>query len=247
MRHRFPPTGFVAEFAKYPVLSTKYSVATVAAQARNFPGGGSVFMTRLEVCLRVFLPVLLILSAAMAPAQDAKIQNAKLEEVGKSPVETRLAPGGRVRMELCSSGIELMGRDDSVVRVSYDRHANVKVRLHVSGDQADLKVSRCPRNNFHVTIEVPKSSDLYVRMLAGELEVRDVTGDKDVELHFGQLTMDVGKPDDYAHVDASVNSGDLEATAFDVSKGGLFRSFETSGPGKYRLHAHVGAGELDLR
>jgi hypothetical protein len=49
-----------------------------------------------------------------------------------------------------------------------------------------------------------------------------------------------------AHL-ASVNSGELNARTFDVEKGGLFRSFERSGPGKYRLHAHVGAGELDLR
>jgi len=48
-------------------------------------------------------------------------------------------------------------------------------------------------------------------------------------------------------VDASVNSGELNAAAFNVEKGGLFRSFSQSGPGKYRMHAHVGAGELDLR
>ena len=30
-------------------------------------------------------------------------------------------------------------------------------------------------------------------------------------------------------------------------KDGLFRSFEKSGPGHYRLHAHVGAGDLNLK
>ncbi len=59
--------------------------------------------------------------------------------------------------------------------------------------------------------------------------------------------MDIGKPDDIRSVAASVNSGDLEASAYDVSKGGLFRSFERSGPGKYRVRAHVGAGQLELR
>jgi len=42
-------------------------------------------------------------------------------------------------------------------------------------------------------------------------------------------------------------TGSIEASAFDVSKGGLFRSFEQQGPGKYRLHAHVMTGEIDLR
>lgn len=68
-----------------------------------------------------------------------------------------------------------------------------------------------------------------------------------MELHFGQLTMDIGDPSDYAQVEASVNSGDLEVPRFDISKGGLFRSFERRGPGKYRVYAHVGAGQLELR
>jgi len=83
--------------------------------------------------------------------------------------------------------------------------------------------------------------------MAGQLDVRDETGDKDVALSFGQLKLDVGKAEDYGHVEASVNSGEINAAAFDVNKGGLFRSFDHNGPGKYRLYAHVGAGELDLR
>jgi len=67
-----------------------------------------------------------------------------------------------------------------------------------------------------------------------------------VELSFGDLTIEAN-PEDYAHVDASVYSGDLDAEPFAISKGGLFRSFEKRGPGKYRLHAHVGAGELMLK
>jgi hypothetical protein len=175
-------------------------------------------------------------------------QEARIEEVGKSPVEAKFAAGGRIRMDLCSSGIELVGKEDPGLRVSYDpARGDVKVRIRLSGDRADLKVTDCPRNNFRLKIEVPKSSALYVRMFAGELTVRDITGDKDIALHFGQLTMDMGKADAYARVDASVNSGELNAAAFSVSKGGLFRSFDRSGPGKYRLYAHVGAGQLDLR
>jgi hypothetical protein len=34
---------------------------------------------------------------------------------------------------------------------------------------------------------------------------------------------------------------------FGESHGGLFRSFRKSGTGKYKLVAHVGAGELTLR
>ncbi len=192
--------------------------------------------------MRAIPLVLLSLSAAMIA------QNTKVEEVGKNPVETNFASGGRVRMDLCSSGIELIGTDQPRLRVSYhpDRD-DVKVRIQVSGERADLQITNFPRNNFRATIEVPKSSALYVRMFAGELNVRDIAGDKDVVLHFGHLTMDIGKPEEYARVDASVNSGELDVSPFSVSKGGLFRSFDQSGPGKYRVYAHVGAGQLDLR
>ncbi len=189
-----------------------------------------------------------ILLAALFLVPMLFAQDAKFEKVGTSPVEAHLASGGHIRMDLCSSGIDLVGTDEKTMRVSYDpERADVKVRMQVSGDRAALSVTDCPRNNFRVTIEVPKSSDLYVRMFAGELNVRDITGDKDIELHFGRLNMDVGSADKYGHVEASVNSGDLQASAFGISKGGLFRSFDQKGPGNYRLYAHVGAGELDLR
>lgn len=191
---------------------------------------------------------LLVLSATLLVSQNAKNEDARIEEVGTSPVLAKFPSGGRVRMELCSSGVQLVGRDDNVVRVSYHPdHNDVKVRLQVFGDQSDLRVSGCPHNNFQMKIEVPKSSDLYVRMFAGDLEVSGVSGDKDVELHAGDLTIEIGNPADCGRVTASVTTGSLDASAFNVSKDGLFRSFETTGPGKYRVHAHVGAGDLRLR
>lgn len=187
---------------------------------------------------------MLTLGATFLPAQDANIT-----EIGKSPTEAKFVSGGKVRMDLCPSGMEVVGKDSNLLRVEYDsnRGNDVRVRIQVSGDRADLSVRGCPHNNFQVRIEIPKSTALYVRMMAGQLDVRDVTGDKDVALSFGQLNLDVGKAEQYGHVDASVNSGEINASAFDVEKGGLFRSFSKSGPGKYRVHAHVGAGELDLR
>jgi hypothetical protein len=193
--------------------------------------------------MRKYLVFVLFLSATIASAQDLNIN-----QLGNSPVEAKFAGGGRIRMDLCSSGMEIVGTDDSAVRVTYHPESeDVRVRIRVSGDRADLKLTGCPRNNFRARIEVPKSSALYIRMFAGQLSVSDVTGDKDVELTFGQLNLDVGAPETYAHVDASVNSGQVQASPFNVSKGGLFRSFDRSGPGKYNLHAHVGAGQVEFR
>jgi hypothetical protein len=190
--------------------------------------------------MRIALFMVLCFGTALAAAQDAKI-----DKTGNDPVEARFQPTGHIRMELCPGGIELVGNNQPVLRVS-DFRGDVRVRIGVTGDHAELRLSGC-QHNFRARIELPKSSSLYVRMFAGQLDVRDITGDKNIELSFGQLNIDAGKSVDYASVDASVNSGAIDASPFDVHKGGLFRSFDQSGPGKYRLHAHVGAGQIDLR
>jgi hypothetical protein len=191
--------------------------------------------------MRSTLLALLGLGTAVAAAQGVNI-----DRTGNDPVEVRFAPTGRIRVGLCPGGIELLGTDDPVLRVSY-LSGEARVRIDVSDDHADLRLTGCPHSNFRAHIELPESSALYVRMFAGQLEVRNVTGDKNIELSFGQLNIDAGKSENYAIVDASVNSGAIDASPFDVHTGGLFRSFDRTGPGKYRLHAHVGAGQIALR
>ena len=78
------------------------------------------------------------------------------------------------------------------------------------------------------------------------MDIRRVEGDKDVELHAGELDIDVVRAEDYKHVDAGVWAGELHAAAFRVAKEGLFRSFDWTGTGRYSLHAHLKAGEIRL-
>jgi hypothetical protein len=82
---------------------------------------------------------------------------------------------------------------------------------------------------------------------AGELIVEDVEGDKDLAVRAGRIQADIPHPEQYGHREASVMTGSIQASPFGVSKGGLFRSFEQNGPGKYRFHARVMTGEIDLR
>lgn len=196
--------------------------------------------------MRILSIAILILTTTSSFAQ-----NNRIEEVGKSPVEVEFSPNGQIHADLCSSGAVIKGTDEHKLRVSYDsesgRTADVRVRLRTASNRADLAITGCSHKNFELTIEVPKYSDLYVDMFAGELEVRNVIGHKDMNLDTGQLILEIGDPSNYAHVDASVTTGELDAAPFDISKAGLFRSFHRDGPGKYRLRAHVGAGELDLR
>lgn len=193
--------------------------------------------------MRSILIALICLSAVAVSAQDVKV-----DRTGESPVEAKFSPGGRIRMDFCPGGIDLVGTDEPVVRVSYHpQGGDVRVRLEVSGNHADLRLSGCPHNNFRARVELPKSSELRVRMFAGQLTVDDITGDKDMELTFGQIIVDAGKPENYRNVKTSVNSGSIDADAFGVHKGGLFRSFERSGSGNLRLYAHIGAGQIEIR
>jgi hypothetical protein len=84
-------------------------------------------------------------------------------------------------------------------------------------------------------------------MGAGEVTVEDVSGDKDVDLYAGQIRILSTGERIYRSVDASVDIGDVKATAFGVDRGGFFRSFTRKlQTGEYRLRAHVMTGEIDL-
>jgi hypothetical protein len=197
----------------------------------------------------IWIPFLAILSAPLAAAQPNKIEATNLPD---HPFQVDYPSGGRLRLYLRSGDIRVVGKDDNKISVrveaeDLERAREVKVRFERQGSSADLNISDGPKNNIQITVEVPRNTGLFVRMPAGQLVIQDVTGDKDAQLHFGEMIVHVGDPADYSHVDASVTSGGLEAPPFGEDHGGLFRSFEKSGNGKYRLHAHVGAGDLSLR
>ena len=176
----------------------------------------------------------------------------KVTDLQNHPFAVDFPPGSNLRLHLRSGEFRIVGRADNRIAVHLNgRNAgnarDLTVRFRRSDNTADLRVFGGPKNNLEVTIEVPSPTMLFVRMPAGDLSIEGVSGDKDVELHAGDLTIAVGNAADYSHVDASVMSGDLEAPPFGESHGGLFRSFEKNGTGKYKLHAHVGAGDLTLR
>jgi hypothetical protein len=198
----------------------------------------------------VFFLVLSVIGIALADQTAGK--PLQVTEVGKDSFQADFVSGGQLRMHIRSGDLRVIGSDENKIRVNYSgkngsKTSDVTVSLKTVGNNAELRVSGGPHNDFRIEIQVPKNSGLYLRMPAGDLEVNGLTGDKDVEIHAGDMTLGVGKADDYGHVDASVNAGDLDAQPFGVSKGGLFRSFDKHGGGKYRLHAHVGAGDLVLR
>ncbi|MGB6386812.1 MAG: hypothetical protein WBE45_09360 [Terriglobales bacterium] len=191
--------------------------------------------------------VFLLLAGAVSLAED----RGTIVERGKDRFETEFAPGERLELEVRSGEVHISGSDSNKVSIHYEGRRrgdveNVVVHCKKIEGGAALEVSGGPRNEFQIWIEVPRETELHVRMPFGELDIAKIHGAKDVELHAGQVNMEIGDPKDYAQIEASVLTGELNVTPLGVSKGGLFRSYKKDGPGKYRLYAHVGSGELDL-
>jgi hypothetical protein len=173
-------------------------------------------------------------------------------EGGSEGFEAALPSDGLIRLEVRSGDVRILGGDEDKIRVRYEgresaRGGEVEVKLARAGKTGDLSIQGGPRNGFQIILQVPRRSNLRVRMPFGDLAISAITGDKDIEVHAGDLTVEVGESTQYAHVDASVMSGELSAGPFGVNTGGLFRSFAKAGSGTYRLHAHLGAGDLVLK
>jgi len=193
--------------------------------------------------------VLLFALCITATAQSTSKQ--QLSERGTCAMTAAFSSNGNLRLHIRSGDVRVEGSEGEKIVVSCQSRKSQDLRaVHISftssGKDGDLNISGGPHNDLQIVVQIPKRSNLWLRMPAGELHVKGVRGSKDVEVHAGDVTVDVGHPDDYDHVDASVNAGELDADAFHINKGGLFRSFSRSGPGNFRMHAHVGAGQLTL-
>ncbi len=166
--------------------------------------------------------------------------------------ETNLTSGADLRLHLHEGDFRVVGSDSEKISVrvegkNAEQAKQIKIRLKRSHGAVDLELSHVPKKELHVTIEIPRSTSLYARMRGGDLLVEGVVGNKDLELTGGDLTIQVGSPEDYAHVDLSVRFGDVSGNQFGDPKGWLGNSVRVDGNGKYRLHAHVMAGDLVLK
>jgi hypothetical protein len=205
-------------------------------------------VTTVFACLALLGPSNFLVVAANDPQTRLSIS-----DLYAHSLDVDFAADQKLRLDLRSGDVRVVGQDAQriSIHVSGRRAENARdmtAAFKHFGNHAELRIYGGGSNNeVQITIEVPKSSDLYVRMPFGNLTLDGVSGNKDVELHAGDLDIAVGTAAEYGHVDASVISGDLEASPFGESKSGLFRSFEKRGSGRYRLHAHLGAGDLVLR
>lgn len=192
--------------------------------------------------MRVWVWSAVAMLAATLSAQDTRTSGS---------LERNFAANGSVRMDLVAGDYHITGSADDRVRIDWsvrEPEALAKVRASAEVRDRELSITTDGPSNkgLKFTIQVPTQTDLHVRLSAGDLTIEDVRGNKNVELRAGDLRIDVGRAEDYNKVDASLWAGDIKAAPFRVSKGGLFRSFDWTGSGPYRLHARLLAGDLHL-
>ena len=171
----------------------------------------------------------------------------------KAPLHARSLLG----IESRPAGIEIVGTDEETIHVTCDNHnsddgsgSRIRLRFSPNATGGKLKIEGehlRHGNGAQIRIEIPKKTSLMVRMAAGEVKVDQVSGDKDIAIWAGQITVS-NHNWNYRSVDASVSIGQVNAPMYNANKGGFFRGVEKSTQdGEYRLHAHVTTGQIDLQ
>ena len=163
--------------------------------------------------------------------------------------ERRFVSGGTVRLELDAGEYEIVASRDDSIRVSWDDRgfdADVELRIDVPASRATLRTDTPWNDGPRIRIELPRRTNVVLKLSAGDLEMSGIEGSKDISARAGDIKISVGPRDQYRYVNASVRIGDLRVEPFNVNKDGFFRSFEWTGKGPYELRAHLTVGDLRL-
>ncbi len=169
-----------------------------------------------------------------------------------SPLSAPMPPGTTLTIESHPAQIDLVGTDGEGIRVSCtvpnsSQPEDVHLRFVPTGDFAKLRIGAGPNKNLNVRIEVPRQTNIELSMGAGQVNVNQLIGDKQIDISAGQVTISNVNPAEYRTVEASVKIGEVNAKAFSAEKGGFFRTLHRENPsGKYRLRIHIMTGQIDL-
>ncbi len=163
--------------------------------------------------------------------------------------ERKFVSGGTVRLDLDAGDYDIVASRDDRIRIAWDdrKHdSEVSLRVDLASSRATVRTDTPWHDGAKMRIELPRRSNLVVKMSAGDLTIDGIEGSKDVSAAAGDVKIGVGSRDQYRYVNASVRVGDLNTGPFNVRTGGLFRSFEWTGTGAYELRAHLTVGDLKL-
>lgn len=196
--------------------------------------------------MRVSFSAATVVLAALSVSSCSVVQQVNQPPVVKA--DQPFSAAGTIEMQMESGEYTVRAASDARIRVSFAGNTgNAVAELKIDGTHANLVVRDTPHNNFRAMIEVPQVSDVSLHLTAGNLEMGAIQGSKSIDSRAGNVEIAVPNRDDYGTVDASVTAGDLHGGPFGGSGSGLTPHLSWSGPGKYRLDASLGAGNLEFR
>ncbi len=181
---------------------------------------------------------LLIALSGMAQTQAGSPANS---------LERNFAPGGKVSMRVSGGQYHIRPGASARVRVQWSTirpEEMSKARVTLEIRSAEAVVSVRGTRGLRVDVEVPESTHIYANVRKGDIDIRDVDGDKDIRCRTGDIT--IHGSGTFRRADLSVRLGDIEAPPFGVSKGGLFRSAHWQGNGKYLLDLRACMGSITV-
>jgi len=170
-------------------------------------------------------------------------------EVNEGRLQLQLSPGQTLKLELSSGDYQIepgVAGKLTVISKEPDSSQPQKPRFGIDTNPKEAAVRVDAPKDYAAVIQVPRNSNLRIHLSGGRLRVDGINGDKDIESSAGDVSIDVGRPENYRRVDASVDLGHIDAPPFQVAQEGYEQSFSRIGRGSYRLHAHVGTGEIRL-
>jgi hypothetical protein len=186
----------------------------------------------------------MLIASALVIAADAQTAG------DSNQIERPFPSGGVVHLNLSAGAYYIVGDEAERIAVAWHTRRSedmrrVRSNVETRDKEAYVKIDG-PSNGFEVDIRLPVRSDLDLDLSAGDLRIREIVGSKTVDVWAGEVTIDVGDSSAYRTVEARVRFGELDARPFNVTKGGIFRSFRWKGSGGYDLRARLFAGEIRL-
>jgi DUF4097 and DUF4098 domain-containing protein YvlB len=164
------------------------------------------------------------------------------------------APGGTVHLRLKVGDVHIVRGDNDKIRIHYtvksEREGRLKdthLDFDVNGRDATIEFHSPYMGNTAVDVElqVPQNTNVDVHDKVGNVTVKEVEGDKEVELGVGDIRVEMERSA-YHLVRASTGIGDVNGHGYGESSGWLGKTLNYSGDGKYELRAHVSVGDITL-
>jgi DUF4097 and DUF4098 domain-containing protein YvlB len=166
--------------------------------------------------------------------------------------EWNIADGAKLDVQLRFGDLHVISTDDAHLSIRYTTHSThadfsrkVQARFLVTPNSATLKLTAPRDGSVDVELRVPSRSDLHVRVSAGDVSIDPVQGSLDVETHAGDIRIRLPEHVDLGVLDASTHAGDVNAP-FGKPHGWIGGKLDYDGGGKYRIHAHTFAGDIDF-